>query len=184
MSEYKLIRGARVLQQLNEDSSEDQLDTNIRTAWPNTKKRQNATGEVVINNIQYIPYIGTKFLHVKSTSQSNGHQYNQALQFMRVVFEDADTDENVTATATDNTEFHCQPIDLINHNCKVRCSCLDFYYRFAFHNSGDNSLVGRAPPLYQRKTTNRPSVNPGSVPGLCKHLLKLVEILQGSGLVK
>jgi hypothetical protein len=184
MSEYKLIRGARILQQLNEDSSEDQLDTNIRTAWPNTKKRQNATGEVVINNIQYIPYIGTKFLHVKSTSLSNGHTYNQALQFMRVVFDTADTEENVTANATDGTEFHCQPIDLVNHNCKVRCNCLDFHYRFSWHNKNDNSLVGRAPLPYRRKTTNRPSVNPTAIPGLCKHLLKLVEILQGSGLVK
>lgn len=184
MSDYKLIRGARILQQLSEDSTEDQLDTNIRREWPNTKKRQNATGEVVIQNIQYIPYIGTKFLHVKSTSQSNGHAYRQALQFVKVVFENADTPNNVTATATDGEEFHCQPIDLTNHNAKVRCSCLDFYYRFAFHNSGDNSLVGRAPPLYHRKTTNRPSVNPNAVPGLCKHLLKLVEILQGSGLVK
>lgn len=184
MDNLKLIRGARILQQLNEDSTEDQLDTNIRTAWPNTTKRQNATGEVVINNIQYIPYVGMKMLHVKSTSQSNGHNYNQALQFVKVVFENADTDENVTATATDGTEFHCQPIDLTVHNCKVRCGCLDFYYRFSFQNSGDRSLVGRAPPLYQRKTTTRPSVNPTNVPGLCKHLLKLVEMLHGSGLVK
>lgn len=184
MNEYRLIRGARILQQLSEDSTEDQLDTNIRAAWPNTTKRQNATNEVVINNIQYIPYIGTKFLHVKSTSQSNGHAYHQAMQFMKVVFEPEDTEENVTDIATDGTEFHCQPIELANHNCKVRCSCLDFYYRFAFHNSGDNSIVGRAPPLYHRKTTNRPPANPSAVPGLCKHLLKLVEILQGSGLVK
>jgi hypothetical protein len=185
MKQYLLIRGERILQQLKEDSTEDQLDTNIRTAWPNTKKRHNATNEVVINNIQYIPYLGMKMLHIKSTSQSNGHAYNQVIQFVRVNFEDTDTPDNITFTSSDNgTDCHVQPIELTNHNCKVRCNCLDFYYRFAFHNAGDNSLVGKAPPLYQRKTTTRPPVNPTAVPGLCKHLLALVLSLQQSGLVK
>jgi hypothetical protein len=185
MSELRLIRGARITQQLNEDSTEDKLDQNIRTSFPDTKKRHNATNEVVISNIQYIPYIGTKFLHIKSTSQSNSHSYNQVLQFTKVNFENVDSPENITFTSSDNgTDCHVQPIQLSEHNCKVKCNCLDFYYRFAPHNAGDNSLVGKAPPLYQRRTTTRPSVNPTRVPGLCKHLLKLVQSLQGTGLVQ
>lgn len=185
MSDYKLIRGARILHQLNEDSTTDDLEQNITIAFPNTTKRQNATSDVTILTTAYIPYIGTKFLHVKSTSSSkNGHMHKQALQFMKVIFENEDTPDNITLQAATGEDFHCQPIDLNSHNVKVRCDCLDMYYRFSHNNFGDNSLVGKPPPPYQRKTTNRPSVNPTRVPGVCKHVLRLIEQLQGIGLVR
>lgn len=182
--DLKFIRGVRVLRQLNEDSTEPDLYQNITQAFPETRKRHNATNEVTIQNVQYIPYVGTKFLHVKSTSVSNGHQYKQAVQFMRVQFESEDSDTNVTYKATDGKDYHMQQIDLGAHNIKVRCNCLDFYYRFATWNYNDNSIVGPAPRPYRRKTTTRPEVNPSRVPGLCKHLLKLIQNLQSSGLVK
>lgn len=181
---YRLLRGARIVEQLNEVSTEPQLYNNIERGFPETRKRQHATGEVNISNVEYIPYVGTKYLHVRSISTSNGHQYTQALQFMNVAFEPADTPENATFTATDNQDYHVAPIDLNDHNVKVRCGCLDFHFRFANYNSQDKSLVGRPPPLYIRKTTTRPPANPSRVPGMCKHLLALVETLQGSGLVK
>lgn len=181
--EHRLIRGARILQQLDEVSTVPALRQNITTAFPDTKKRQHATGEVAVHNIQYVPYIGMKMLHVKSTATSNGHQYNQSLQFNNVTFEGADTDENVTFTASDGTDAHVQPLDLTQLNVKVRCSCLDFYYRFANYNSQDKSLVGKAPRVYVKKT-NRPPVNPSRVPGMCKHLLKLVDELRANGLIK
>jgi hypothetical protein len=183
MSEFFVLRGERILQQLEEQSSVPDLETNIVRGFPNTTKRQHATGEVTISNVQYMPYLGMNMLHVKSTSSSNGHEYKQALQFNGVKFEGADTDQNATFQASDGEDYHVQPLELTGHNVKVRCSCLDFHYRFANYNSQDKSLVGRPPPLYQKKT-NRPPVNPLQVPGMCKHLLKLVEMLQRYGLVK
>jgi hypothetical protein len=182
--EHQVVRGARILQQLDEASTAPKLRQNITTAFPDTTKRQNATSEVAISNMVYIPYIGTKMLHIKAVASSNSHQYQVSMQFTNVVFDGADTEENVTFTASDNTEAHIQPIDLANNNVKVRCTCLDFYHRFANYNSQDKSLVGRAPPVYVRKTTTRPPVNPTRVPGMCKHLLKLVDDLRNTGMVK
>lgn len=184
-----LIRGERIERQLNEAqdllelSTEVQLDQNIRAAWPNTRKRQNATNEVTISNVEFIPYIGTKMLHVKSVSQSNGNAYKQALQFNQVTFANQDSPDVVTFQSVDGQDAHAAPIQLATHNVKCRCSCMDFHFRFANYNSADKSLVGRPPPLYHRKTTTRPPVNPMQVPGMCKHLLKLVDTLQGQGLV-
>lgn len=183
MSEqFLLIRGDRIIQQLNELSSVPDLEDNIERGFPETRKRQHATGEVSVSGIQYTPYVGMKMLHVKSRSSSNGHAYQQALQFNGVEFDSADTPENATFPAADGSEYHVKPLQLTNHNCKVRCNCLDFHFRFAAYNSQDKSLVGRPPPLYQRKT-NRPPVNPMQVPGMCKHLLKLVQELQSAGLI-
>ena len=182
--DFMLLRGARIVQQLEEASTVSGLEQNISTAFPNTTKRQHATGEVAVQNIQYIPYIGTKMLHVKSSTNSNGHQYQQVIQFNNVVFEGGDTEENATFTASDGVETHVQPLDLNALNVKVRCNCLDMYYRMAPYNAQDKSLVGKAPPPYIRKTVTRPSVNPMKVPGICKHLLKLVDELKKNGLVK
>lgn len=182
MDEFMLLRGDRILQQLYEMSSVPDLEDNIEQGFPHTKKRQHATNEVTVSNVQYMPYLGMKMLHVKSISSSNGHQYQQALQFLRVDFDDQKQPDNATFQASDGADYHIKPLQLSGHNVKVRCNCLDFYYRFANYNSQDKSLVGRPPPPYQRKT-NRPPVNPDQVPGMCKHLLKLVDNLTQAGLI-
>lgn len=181
---YRFIRGARILQQLNEESSYDDLEHNIVTSFPNTKKRQHATNEVRIQKIDIIPYVGTQMMHVRAISVgSTGQQYQQAIQFLRVKFEAGQTTENVEFTGADGKKYYVRPIDLHNHNVKVRCNCLDFYHRFAHYNHGDRSIVGRAPVPYQRKTTTRPEVNPDHVPGMCKHLIKVVQTLQTQGII-
>lgn len=188
-SNYMLIRGERIIKQLAESqellefSTAPQLDQNIRAAWPDTRKRQNATNEVSISNVEFVPYVGTKMLHVKSISNSNGNQYKQALQFTQVTFANQDSPNVVTFQAADGQDAHAEPITLATHNVKCRCNCMDFHFRFANYNSADKSLVGRPPPLYQRRTDTRPPVNPMQVPGMCKHLLKLVSTLRGQGLV-
>jgi hypothetical protein len=187
MEEYRIIRGARIVQYLDElyeDSTVPQLRTNIVQAFPNTRKRQHVIGEVTIANVQFIPFLGTKFLHVKSTSRSNGNAYKQAVQFMRVDFDQEEGPNNITFTAADGRDYHMQPIILTGHNVKVRCNCLDFYHRFAAWNHQDNSIVGRAPLPYQRRTNTRPEVNPDHVPGMCKHLLKLMDELRRQGIVR
>lgn len=181
MSEFRLLRGARILQQLDEDSTVNRLRGNIQSAFPNTRKRQHATNEVTIDKVEYIPYLGTKFLHVRSTA--NG-QYRQALQFVRVTFDKQDTPENITFVATDGQDYHVQPISLAAHNVKVRCNCLDFHFRFATWNFSDNSIVGPAPKPYRRVTNTRPPANPDHVPGLCKHLLKLIDELRQAQIVR
>lgn len=161
---------------LNELSTEPQLHQNIVAGFPNTKKRQHATNEVTIVNVEFIPYVGTKMLHVRSNTRStNGNRYHQSIQFTNVAFESQSSDTNVTFTGADGVEYNIVPIILMDHNVKVRCDCLDFYFRFANWNFSDKSIVGRAPVPYHRKTLNHPEVNPNHTPGMCKHIIKIIE---------
>jgi hypothetical protein len=102
--------------------------------------------------------------------------------FSDVVYEDGDQGDNVTFKGSDNQEYHIQPIQLSRNNVKVRCSCLDFRWRFALWNSKDGSLYGDPPGPYKKKT-NRPPVNPQRVPALCKHLMKTTIALKQSGVL-
>lgn len=73
-------------------------------------------------------------------------------------------------TSTQGTPFFARLSG--SSDVKVRCTCEDFRWRFASYNHSDNSLQGDPPEAYAKKT-DRPSVNPGNTPGVCKHLIKL-----------
>ena len=58
----------------------------------------------------------------------------------------------------------------MTNTVKVNCSCSDFYYTFGYYNWRTQTLFGKKPIPYQRKTTTRPERNPQHLPGLCKHI--------------
>lgn len=180
MKKHRVVRGERILQALEEETTYNELRQNIQRGFPDTRKRQYATGEVNVTNIQYVPIAGG--LQVNSRSRSNGHDYNQVIIFTNVAHNDGG--EGTTFMGTDGREHTVEPIPLQGTRVKVNCSCLDFHYRFAAWNYNDDALAGAKPPLYQRKTTDRPPANPARVSGVCKHLIKLVDALKGNGLIR
>lgn len=183
---HNLIRGPRILQQLlAEESTISDLDRNTKTFIPvaGPQARQNAVGQVIVTKIELTPARQSQALNIKGIVTSNGSQYEPSIMFKEVIFEDSDQADNTTFKAIDNQEYHIIPIDLMKHNAKVRCNCLDFYYRFASSNSKNDSLIGPPPPPYVKKT-NRPPVNPQQVPALCKHLLRLIQQLRLVQVVK
>ena len=182
MAEFRLIRGVKVLEQLNQldETTISQLQNNIRQL--DTKKRQFATDPITVTNISMVPSVPSNVLEFKATTSSDGKKYDTTVMFMNVNFEDEETGLNVTFTASDDEEYNIEKINLNRTNVKVRCTCLDFYHRFAEYNSRDGSLYGKAPAPYVPKT-DRASSNPRKLPGLCKHLLKTVDGLRQAGLI-
>lgn len=182
---YQVIRGKRILQQLQqieEQSTFAELERNTTNFIPPSEKRQWATDPIQIDQMQLIPYEQSSSLMVQSVARNDEKKYQTIILFNDVTFEQEDTGQNVTFRAPDNQEHNVQRIQLNQSTVKVKCDCLDFRWRFAIYNAEDNSLYGDSPGLYQ-KTTNRPPNNPRNVPGVCKHLLKTVQALQQSGLV-
>ena len=184
MSDMYVLRGERVLQALNEVSTYDDLYNNIQKGFPETKKRQHATNEVTISKLTYSPVRITNeggALRLSSITRSNQHEYKQQVLLSDVSF--VTDGSGVSFVATDGQTYNVQPIRLNRSRLRVNCTCLDFHYRFASWNFNDDSLLGKKPPLYQRKTDNRPPVNPARVPGLCKHLVKVFDKLYSSGML-
>lgn len=163
--------------ELYEASLKD-LERNIIRGFPRTKKRQYATDTVRIVQLNIVPYVPSRSLLFKAVASNEGRTYDPEIFFEDVTFEDEDTPNNVTFTASDGEHYHIEPIKFTNNNARVRCNCLDFHYRFAYYNAQAGDLYGEAPPPYHRKTTTYPPVNPMNVPGLCKHLLKLSKALE------
>ncbi len=176
-----VIRGQRIIDQLDETSYQE-LENKTIAFIPPTRKRQYAVDPVQIVQMKLVPYRTSGALQVHGVANSAGKKYDTIMLFSEVMYEDGDQSDNVTFKASDNEDYHITPIQLNASNVKVRCSCLDFRWRFSLWNSKDGSLYGDPPPPYQ-KTTNRPPVNPQRVPALCKHLMKTMIALKQAGLV-
>ncbi len=189
--EYQIIRGKRINDQLEllvEQSTYNQLKGNVDSFIPISTKRQNAIDPVQIVEMQTLPFLGTKNLNVDSRAQNSDSKQGRSefypkIIFNQVEFEEESTNENITFTAKDGNEYNMQAIDLGKSTLRVRCTCGDFLWRFAAFNAKDKSLIGTAPKPYQNKT-NRGPVNPRQVPGVCKHLIKTIEALKQSGMVR
>lgn len=181
-SKYQFVRGQRIISALQETPYRD-LERNIVTGFPDTTKRQHATDPVQIVQLNLFPSVQSNNLMVRSLARSGGKKYTPEVLLLDVEYQPEDSDENITFKANDGDEYHITPVNLRQNDCKVRCDCLDFHFRFAYWNHNDGSLYGGPPPRYVRRTTNRPPVNPSRVPGICKHVIKTIMALAEAGLV-
>ncbi|PPD55681.1 MAG: hypothetical protein CTY12_00045 [Methylotenera sp.] len=172
-----------LLSELFEDATIPQLQQSIEQGFPDTKKRQHATNEVQVAAYQYIPKTNVKLLQVVSnTNSQSGGRYNQVIVLRDVQYDMADSATNISIDRG-GKKFYVKPVAFNTTNVAVSCNCPDYIMRFAHTNAENNCHVGQLPPQYIRKTTDRPSANPNHVPGMCKHLLKMTEDLQRTGLL-
>ena len=183
-SRWKLIRTEHILQSLEEALTINRLEQDAVRGFPNTKARQHLVAPVQIVQLVYTPFVGTGNLLCESLASNQGRNYNPEILFDGVVYEEEDEPANITFVATDGEEYHIQPIMLAQNNARVRCTCLDFHYRFTHTDAKADALYGNVPPPYQRRTETRPPANPMGVPGFCKHLFKLVDRLQQDRIVR
>lgn len=165
---------------LTEASTIDNLEQNVRGSFPDTKKRHKDVNNVTITKVVFKPEGYNLIVDGTSRSNATGTIHTQRIYFTDVNYVPVGTPNSVPLEGTDTA---VETIRSGDSNVQVACDCMDFRFRFAGFNKGDNSLAGIAPPPYQRKTTTRPPVNPSRVPGACKHILKLNQYLQQNHIV-
>lgn len=161
----------------NETNLNDLYDFTVE-AFPRTTKRQFATSPIKITKLTWTPFVGMKTLFIKAIAQNEGREYNPIILFKKVVF---DAPDGISITASDGLEYHLQPI--ADNDVLVRCNCGDHFWRFRHYNYLDKSLYGSDRKPYEAKFYPG-SANPLKLPGLCKHILKLIEVLKQAHLIK
>lgn len=153
-------------------------DLKGRTSSIMGPERDQRSHKVQMNNMTFIPLVQNRKLKAGSnTTSNNGHDYWTTIVFDNINYvNDEKKPTDYEFKGNDNTDYIIERVPR-NTQCKVSCSCLDFYYRFAVWDDQHKSLDGNPPPPYV-KTSNRPSVNPFKTPGLCKHIIAMVDKLQ------
>lgn len=161
----------------NESSLTHLYDNTVR-AFPHTKKRQYATQPLEIVEVRFTPYLGVKTLYVKGLVRNENQHYDSIILFKAVEYKER---APVHIRGVEGKVYHLEPLTF-EHDVLVRCNCGDHYWRFRHYNYLDRSLFGRDRKKYE--AIHAPgSANPLKLPGLCKHLIKLAEVLHNSNIL-
>lgn len=142
-----------------------------------TRARHNLTNTVNLSQFTYTQIADDKIkLTCKATT--GGLTYNPQIVFNNVQIVEPGTEGSLDILHTNNI----MPISASDEH-QYTCNCLDYRWTFAYYNNVAGNLLGNPPPPYQAQPGSKPR-NPSNTPGLCKHLLKLVEQLQAEGVVQ
>lgn len=163
------------------ESTYKELESNVLSFKPKTKKRQHAVGPLTMSKMDVNAALGVKTLRfMADVNGSTGNIYKVTVQFNRVNFDG----KQHKFKAKDGKEYTIDKLDLNSKDVMLRCQCLDFYFRFGYYNWKDKSIYGNRPKKYVRKTDWWPPVNPEKVPGFCKHVIRTIKEIQAQGFVK
>jgi hypothetical protein len=154
-------------------------------AFPRTTKRQHAIDPVRIVELNWTPFLGVKTLFIKGLAQSgeSGKEYTPMVLFKGVSYHDSKDHQNwIEIVASDGQHYVFERLNDDNE-VLVRCDCADFKWRFNYFDWQDDSLYGRVRKKYDA-TANPGSANPLELPGMCKHLIKMVQALDHAGILE
>jgi hypothetical protein len=173
--------------ELLDESSANKLYKSAVQAFPKTQFRQHATQPITITKLHYIPMIGVKTLTIQASARNKDNEktYSPQVFFKGVTFLERKEKGAVKVPMPkgEEEEYWIMPLSKKKLDIRLRCDCPDFRWRFNYYDHVDKSLYGPKAPKYKKKT-NRPPVNPKKMPGMCKHCMKMLEVLEGQGLLQ
>jgi hypothetical protein len=159
--------------------------------------RQTKTGETVRNSprvsnahkvqiqqVVLIPSTNEKTLTAKATTRTSKKSYETIIVFSGVSFFNEGGNGRQEIQVNDGSTYFIDPIRPYKSNVKVRCTCLDFYFRWSVWDQRDKALTGEPPEPYHRKTTTYPPVNPQKLSGVCKHIIALTDYLKRERIIR
>lgn len=94
------------------------------------------------------------------------------------ILDEPTTDQRYFQVEYGGEKYWVEKPDVAKTDVRVRCSCQDFFFTFAWYNYQLNALYGSKPRAYQRKTKTRPPRNPQGLGGFCKHCNNSISTLQ------
>lgn len=164
------------------ETSLSNLYRNTIKAFPKTTKRQYSTDTIVVENLEWVPFLGLKTLFIKGLIKNEGKKYNSIMLFKNVIFSESEGKKLIKIKMSTGKEHFVEQIDAEKNDILVRCNCKDFYWRFTHYNKKDKSLYGRDRTAY--KAFIRPdTANPMEMAGMCKHLIKMAKIIKEANLL-
>ena len=154
---------------------------NTLNNFPSPRKQD--ASRVQVSKTVIIPSYDDESLTIKAVTRTKNKKYKTNIIFDDVEFLDDKKPAAAVVIGPDGDEYYFKKIPLNRSDVKVSCTCLDFYYRFAVWNYADDSLIGNPPPPYV-KVTDSPPQNPRHLPGVCKHIIKVMDKLMSQRMFK
>jgi len=149
----------------------------------NFRADSNPVKRVVI--VDYVINVRSKTLLVKAQAFGQAEQrlYPMNIQFVGVEFSQSPKPGYIQHKDEHGNVVYFKQLTGDN-KVQIRCQCKSFYFDYQYWDKKVSALFGPPFPTYTRKTTTYPERNPRHLPGLCKHLRVLVDMLRSRGLLK
>jgi len=148
-------------------------------AFPHTTRRQYAIDPITISELRIVPFLGFRTLFLRTRALNEDREYRPMIVVKNVQYREHRGPGVVELRASDGESYLLEPPALEDHDLILRCNCPDFYWRFNYFDHLDRSLFGRVRRKYEAKA-NPGSANPQEMPGVCKHLMKMAQVLTGT----
>jgi hypothetical protein len=168
---------------LIQETSLGDLEDSTTKTFPDTKKRQQAVNKVYTNNLIFKAAKPSGTLQIDSVVRGETGNYQINIFVDGVTFADEKQSDNIEILGNDNVRYYIEPISQTKNDAKVRCKCQDFRWTFSLWNYDDDSLYGKPYPPYIKKTDRKPR-NPDHSPGMCKHIMSVIQQLKRRGIVQ
>jgi hypothetical protein len=168
-----------------DESSLITLYQSTEQAFPRTRKRQYATDLVKIVELNWSPYLGVRTLFIRGRAESgeSGKEYQPMVLFKGVRYHPTrDRQDLIEFVGSDGRVYVIERLSYADNDVLLRCDCADFRWRFNYYDHLDKSLYGSKRRRYE--SAGGPPANPKAMPGMCKHLIKLVQSLDHAGLLE
>lgn len=149
-------------------------------------KRVERTPYIDIEISNVIPYFGTKSLLFTARSLSGTSakiKYPTVIAFYNIEFIDGEENWKRGMLKFENPDTGavvvCNKPDYRRTPVRVYCACPDFYFTFAYPDYNKQCYYGKKPKPYKHvmPPSGYPPKNPNNIPGLCKHILNMVNLL-------
>jgi hypothetical protein len=162
------------------ESSLNYLKQSTVNAFPNTTKRQHVVNEIQITQINPTPYIGVNTLYIKAEALNTNEntKYHPVILFKGLKYHNTKEEENLVNLIINNKNYFFEKLSLENSDVLLRCNCNDFFFRFHHYDHEDKSLYGPNRKQYYGKGLWE--ANPTKSPGMCKHLMALIDELKNN----
>lgn len=154
------------------------IEASIQDLLTSTNQIETKARQHIAYKVQFPQ--GYQVLKVGKDLVFQGHASTGHNPKIRQVNFQEDEDTGTLVATTTHETLSVVPMEM-NSPVYVTCDCEDFVYRFAFTNHQQGVLFGRITSPKIPKT-NRPTSNLGQI-GICKHLIKFVELLASEKLI-
>lgn len=144
-----------------------------------------ASGHVSIVQSRYAA--GTKTLMISAEVESStkrGSRYSNVLVFQGVESKTSKTGRFSLPFDVGGQRMYVEHPRASQHDVRIRCACTDYTHTWAWWNNQHKALFGAKYPPYNRKTKDAPERNKTHQPGMCKHLLAVIQQLKDVGVVR
>lgn len=153
----------------------------IKSTKSQVKNQNTFTGKMSI--VKVTPMVGTKTITFFAEAQGS-KLYSMIMRFSGVEFsKELDKKHPVTVNMGDGETVFMSKLEVGKNPVQVRCDDPSYKFTFGYANQQKKALAGRAFTPYKKKT-DRAFRNPGNIPGMCKHLVGMVERLKMDGFLR